>query len=158
MSSPPWTTVAWGSGRCASRSTPLPREVGWCSTCSGRWPSSSGRSSGTGRWPGWRRPGRAAGRAAGALSRHVLRHRPRRRVLLYAHTHPDDAATEVTPPGTRSPVSYTHLRAHETRHDLVCRLLLEKKKTNKKKTTKQHNNKNKKKNKQNQTKTQQHQQ
>src|SRR5450756_2100673 len=30
-----------------------------------------------------------------------------------------------------STVSYTHLRAHETRHDLVCRLLLEKKKTNK---------------------------
>src|SRR5450759_203642 len=32
--------------------------------------------------------------------------------------------------GVRSyrPVSYTHLRAHETRHDLVCRLLLEKKK------------------------------
>src|SRR5450756_643279 len=28
----------------------------------------------------------------------------------------------------REPVSYTHLRAHETRHDLVCRLLLEKKK------------------------------
>src|SRR5665648_1156978 len=25
-------------------------------------------------------------------------------------------------------VSYTHLRAHETRHDLVCRLLLEQKK------------------------------
>src|SRR5450756_2658961 len=24
----------------------------------------------------------------------------------------------------RVPVSYTHLRAHETRHDLVCRLLL----------------------------------
>ena len=36
------------------------------------------------------------------------------------------------PEGTREPlpvaVSYTHLRAHETRHDLVCRLLLEKKK------------------------------
>src|SRR5450759_5897363 len=30
-------------------------------------------------------------------------------------------------------VSYTHLRAHETRHDLVCRLLLEKKKNKKKK-------------------------
>ena len=30
------------------------------------------------------------------------------------------------------PVSYTHLRAHETRHDLVCRLLLEKKKEEKK--------------------------
>src|SRR5450759_713770 len=28
---------------------------------------------------------------------------------------------------TPAPVSYTHLRAHETRHDLVCRLLLEKK-------------------------------
>src|SRR5665648_1232186 len=31
---------------------------------------------------------------------------------------------------TGIPVSYTHLRAHETRHDLVCRLLLEKKKNN----------------------------
>src|SRR5665648_1141707 len=31
-----------------------------------------------------------------------------------------------------APVSYTHLRAHETRHDLVCRLLLEKKKKKKK--------------------------
>src|SRR5450759_4568907 len=28
---------------------------------------------------------------------------------------------------TLDSVSYTHLRAHETRHDLVCRLLLEKK-------------------------------
>ena len=26
----------------------------------------------------------------------------------------------------RAPVSYTHLRAHETRHELVCRLLHEK--------------------------------
>ena len=31
----------------------------------------------------------------------------------------------------RVPVSYTHLRAHETVLDLVCRLLLEKKTTNK---------------------------
>eukprot|EP00825_Cyclidium_porcatum_P036372 TRINITY_DN3838_c0_g1_i7.p1 TRINITY_DN3838_c0_g1~~TRINITY_DN3838_c0_g1_i7.p1 ORF type:complete len:142 (-),score=29.69 TRINITY_DN3838_c0_g1_i7:34-459(-) len=30
--------------------------------------------------------------------------------------------------GISRSVSYTHLRAHETRHDLVCRLLLEKKK------------------------------
>src|SRR5450756_1527273 len=29
---------------------------------------------------------------------------------------------------TVTAVTYTHLRAHETRHDLVCRLLLEKKK------------------------------
>ena len=32
-----------------------------------------------------------------------------------------------------NPVSYTHLRAHETVLDLVCRLLLEKKKTTKNK-------------------------
>ena len=32
---------------------------------------------------------------------------------------------------TRMAVSYTHLRAHETVLDLVCRLLLEKKKTKK---------------------------
>ena len=42
-------------------------------------------------------------------------------------------------------VSYTHLRAHETVLDLVCRLLLEKKKINKKKKTilqkKKHDNK-----------------
>src|SRR5450756_2947861 len=35
------------------------------------------------------------------------------------------------PPSTGRSVSYTHLRAHETRHDLVCRLLLEKKKKKK---------------------------
>ena len=34
------------------------------------------------------------------------------------------------------PVSYTHLRAHETVLDLVCRLLLEKKKKKKQKTDK----------------------
>src|SRR5450759_5843552 len=42
------------------------------------------------------------------------------------------AATHAISPRFRpcgiGPVSYTHLRAHETRHDLVCRLLLEKKK------------------------------
>ena len=37
-------------------------------------------------------------------------------------------STEELIPPTVSSVSYTHLRAHETRHDLVCRLLLEKKK------------------------------
>ena len=35
--------------------------------------------------------------------------------------------------GIVTAVSYTHLRAHETRHDLVCRLLLEKKKNKKQK-------------------------
>ena len=37
--------------------------------------------------------------------------------------------------GNMKPVSYTHLRAHETVLDLVCRLLLEKKKNNASKKT-----------------------
>eukprot|EP00658_Telonema_sp_P-2_P028160 TRINITY_DN2162_c0_g5_i1.p7 TRINITY_DN2162_c0_g5~~TRINITY_DN2162_c0_g5_i1.p7 ORF type:complete len:112 (-),score=27.35 TRINITY_DN2162_c0_g5_i1:1-336(-) len=39
-----------------------------------------------------------------------------------------DAMGSVRP---RTPVSYTHLRAHETPEHLVCRLLLEKKKKKK---------------------------
>src|SRR5450756_2408717 len=46
-------------------------------------------------------PGMDGLAAAAALSRH----RPETKIVI--------------------PVSYTHLRAHETRHDLVCRLLLE---------------------------------
>ena len=46
-------------------------------------------------------------------------------------------------PKRSTPVSYTHLRAHETVLDIVCRLLLEKKK----------NKKHKKKNKKQPTKT-----
>ena len=37
-------------------------------------------------------------------------------------------ATTTTSKHDSRAVSYTHLRAHETREDLVCRLLLEKKK------------------------------
>ena len=48
--------------------------------------------------------------------------------------------------GSPWPVSYTHLRAHETVLDLVCRLLLEKKKNKQKKQKKKtKNNKTKKK-------------
>ena len=36
------------------------------------------------------------------------------------------AEMEVAEPHVVEPVSYTHLRAHETVLDLVCRLLLEK--------------------------------
>src|SRR5450756_275326 len=51
-----------------------------------------------------------------------------------ARTRPFESTTVITrtdPPAYRksrivNAVSYTHLRAHETRHDLVCRLLLEK--------------------------------
>ena len=44
--------------------------------------------------------------------------------------HDDDEAADLWA------VSYTHLRAHETVLDLVCRLLLEKKQKNNKKTQK----------------------
>src|SRR5428012_22478 len=57
------------------------------------------------------------------------------RLLALGH-HQHDARRD-------SPVSYTHLRAHETRHDLVCRLLLEKKKKKKKEKIQQKKNKKK---------------
>src|SRR5665648_1158509 len=38
----------------------------------------------------------------------------------------EDHGAVVGGAGRARAVSYTHLRAHETRHDLVCRLLLEK--------------------------------
>src|SRR5450759_6015320 len=41
---------------------------------------------------------------------------------------PSRLKKEYQMPSYATSVSYTHLRAHETRHDLVCRLLLEKKK------------------------------
>ena len=44
---------------------------------------------------------------------------------------PDYASWKTTFFDPASPVSYTHLRAHETVLDFVCRLLLEKKKHNK---------------------------
>src|SRR5450756_2849477 len=47
--------------------------------------------------------------------------------LLCLYCHDNEHSRDL-----EEPVSYTHLRAHETRHDLVCRLLLEKKKKNNK--------------------------
>src|SRR5665254_24644 len=47
-------------------------------------------------------------------------------------------------PHERAPVSYTHLRAHETPEHLVCRLLLEKKKKNQTVKTKKKKKKKKK--------------
>ena len=55
------------------------------------------------------------------------------RVTLVFHS--DSALQQHLPddmPFDIGPVSYTHLRAHETVLDLVCRLLLEKKKKKKK--------------------------
>ena len=47
-----------------------------------------------------------------------------------------ESSSEIESRQLPGPVSYTHLRAHETVLDLVCRLLLEKKKNKKKKNTK----------------------
>src|SRR5450759_1414852 len=44
--------------------------------------------------------------------------------------HPVADQRRASSPGHVAASVYTHLRAHETRHDLVCRLLLEKKKKN----------------------------
>src|SRR5450756_2656231 len=56
--------------------------------------------------------------------------------ILITHHHSDHAKNAAKikrlSGATLIAVSYTHLRAHETRHDLVCRLLLEKKKKKKK--------------------------
>ena len=49
-------------------------------------------------------------------------------LFVVGSTLPGDA-TNKSIMGLVSPVSYTHLRAHETPEHLVCRLLLEKKKT-----------------------------
>ena len=54
-------------------------------------------------------------------------HRPGQRRIGGAP--PQFAVDEVAETAETQPVSYTHLRAHETVLDLVCRLLLEKKKT-----------------------------
>src|SRR5665648_372354 len=53
--------------------------------------------------------------------------------IFISYTHRRIPSTPMLKPGLTSwmSVSYTHLRAHETRHDLVCRLLLEKKKQKK---------------------------
>src|SRR5680860_1749353 len=57
------------------------------------------------------------------------------RALRHGRACPEVAAQQVAPadhqpdlPQHHTPVSYTHLRAHETDSYLVCRLLLEKKK------------------------------
>src|SRR5450759_2851982 len=47
-----------------------------------------------------------------------------RKLILQQRAIPPEIV--LTSPQYLRAVSYTHLRAHETRHDLVCRLLLEK--------------------------------
>src|SRR5450756_180138 len=49
---------------------------------------------------------------------------PTTSVFVYGRKY--GAAQATATRSANDSVSYTHLRAHETRHDLVCRLLLEK--------------------------------
>ena len=66
----------------------------------------------------------------------VVKSRANNQYLIQIETRPasyefEDLISFTAPTGVnnyRGPVSYTHLRAHETRGNLVCRLLLEKKK------------------------------
>src|SRR5450756_2795358 len=81
---------------------------------SGHWQSSQASGSAA-RWA--RRRPTLAGRTRSA----------RKRALMG----PREPSRQATSRTFFNPVSYTHLRAHETRHDLVCRLLLEKKKKKK---------------------------
>ena len=62
---------------------------------------------------------RDSGYGARLFDRAVMHARNQGVTMIFIH-----ALTE----NTTMPVSYTHLRAHETVLDLVCRLLLEKKK------------------------------
>src|SRR5450759_5824192 len=47
-------------------------------------------------------------------------------IATWVDSEPVPAVVGMAMWGSMGAVSYTHLRAHETRHDLVCRLLLEK--------------------------------
>src|SRR5450759_5853815 len=60
--------------------------------------------------------------------RHWLRQRQQPAHAVHLPDGHPRLGKEYLPVEHPRPVSYTHLRAHETRHDLVCRLLLEKKK------------------------------
>src|SRR5450756_2917534 len=107
-----------------------------CSPRRGEWPLRLRRSPVTRGFyhtalpPYHRAPGLAAARR-----RFLIRENTGMRQASQKRYHPRNSRAARSP--LRSlPVSYTHLRAHETRHDLVCRLLLEKKKKKKQKKKK----------------------
>src|SRR5450759_5795715 len=62
---------------------------------------------------------RSAGRSQGMLVSGCARP-----ATICSSGRPSRPTVRVQPEAGRTAVSYTHLRAHETRHDLVCRLLL----------------------------------
>ena len=58
----------------------------------------------------------------------ATRERQARTERFFEARREEQAAARVAASARQGPVSYTHLRAHETPEHLVCRLLLEKKK------------------------------
>ena len=90
-----------------------------------------------------RRPPRSTQRSASAASDVYKRQvRPRPVIDWTGKLFRSGRARRVAGPHRSArragPVSYTHLRAHETVLDLVCRLLLEKKKYAEAETTQRH--------------------
>src|SRR5660398_297603 len=63
----------------------------------------------------------------GEIVRSVLQEILELEITEHIGAEPHERTEKREGPGAR-PVSYTHLRAHETKANLVCRLLLEKKK------------------------------
>src|SRR5665811_289094 len=59
----------------------------------------------------------------------IVQYAARQQPVIRSGESPERVSSDAARPGQKTgPVSYTHLRAHETVLDLVCRLLLEKKK------------------------------
>ena len=73
------------------------------------------------------------GKALLSIAERILNEASNVRRLADLFTNDASGVLTIATTHTQAPVSYTHLRAHETRHDLVCRLLLEKKKKKKNK-------------------------
>src|SRR5450759_2698960 len=115
MRAKPYATIASGSSSVKS----------WAST---RWPNRFGKSSWMSRiikliWP------RLSAKKCRMSAVRGGRHQRSELANTCAPQKPLQSETErewCKFWGDSAPVSYTHLRAHETRHDLVCRLLLEK--------------------------------
>ena len=92
-----------------------------------------------------RRPPRSTLDRSSAASDVYKRQAHRLVMTGLGHARPDEFEIEVALiSGVENPaddaVSYTHLRAHETVLDIVCRLLLEKKQTKITQTTYHHKN------------------
>src|SRR5450756_2804202 len=69
---------------------------------------------------------RFTGEVSRVSARSIRMAQESRPASMSARTNALSLSRHATSLASARSVSYTHLRAHETRHDLVCRLLLEK--------------------------------